>query len=72
MFNYKFIVGFSYSTSSNVNKYKTEAIPCKCDDKISVIASSSIEEKFDNPSQKEFVNESCINADIALWPAMNL
>ena len=35
---------------------------------MSVIASSSIEEKFDNACPKEFVYESCINADIALWP----
>ena len=31
---------------------------------MSEITSSSIEEKFDNPSPKEFVNESCINADV--------
>ena len=55
---------FQNKTSSDLIKYETEALPCKSDDKISVIASSSIEEKF--------VNESCINADIALWPAMNL
>ena len=35
-----------------------------------VIASSSIEGEFNNPSPKEFVNESCINADIALWPTL--
>ena len=33
--------------SSDVNKYETEALPCKSDGKISAIASSSLEEEFE-------------------------